>query len=167
MYMSFSLALECLKEGYRVARHGWNGKNMWISMTPGRTLDLEKDSIWTKNVKDVAIANGGKVEILPYLSMKTVDNKIVIGWLASQTDMLANDWFIVYSDTEKEPDQEPETDGSYTSEKLNGTITSVVNLIADILDSPLLDEYDDLGKVIRDDLIMYNYMRFLRKLVRD
>lgn len=165
MYMSFSLALECLKEGYRVARHGWNGKDMWVFMTNGRTLDLERDKIWTQNVRDVAVENGGKVEILPYLSMKTADNKIVIGWLASQTDMLADDWFIVYPDTE--PDTESETEGNHTSEKLNGTITSVVNLIADILDSPLLDEYDDLGKVIRNDLIMYNYMRFLKKLVRD
>ncbi len=93
--LTFGQALVSLKQGHKVARRGWNGKNMWISMTSGRTLDLSKHDIWTQNVKDVAIANGGTVEILPYLSMKTVDNKIVIGWLASQTDMLSEDWFIV------------------------------------------------------------------------
>jgi hypothetical protein len=92
--LTFGQALEASKRGHKVARKGWNGKDMWIYMTPGKTLDLSKHDIWTPNVKDVAIANGGTVEILPYLSMKTVDNKIVIGWLASQTDMLSKDWFV-------------------------------------------------------------------------
>lgn len=93
--LTFGQALESLKQGRKVARKGWNGKDMWISMTQGKILDLSKHDIWTPHVKDVAIANGGTVEILPYLSMKTVDNKIVIGWLASQTDMLSKDWFVV------------------------------------------------------------------------
>jgi hypothetical protein len=93
--MTFGQALMEVKQGEKIARVGWNGKNMWVAMTPGKVLDLEKNDIWPKNIKDVAVANGGTVEILPYLTMKTVDNKIVMGWLASQTDMLANDWFIV------------------------------------------------------------------------
>ena len=93
--MNFGEALECAQNGVKVARKGWNGKDMWVSMTEGRTLDLEKHDIWTKNVRDVAVENGGKVVILPYLIMKTVDNKIVMGWLASQTDMLSDDWFVV------------------------------------------------------------------------
>jgi hypothetical protein len=92
---NFGTALLFLKDGCKVARKGWNGKDMWVSMTPGKVLDLKVNDIWTKNVKDVAIANGGTVEILPYLIMKTVDNKIVMGWLASQTDMLSDDWFVV------------------------------------------------------------------------
>jgi hypothetical protein len=93
--MDFGDALMHARAGEKVARKGWNGKDMWVSMTPRTVLDLEKHGIWTKNIKNVAIDNGGKVEILPYLIMKTVDNKIVMGWLASQTDMLADDWYIV------------------------------------------------------------------------
>jgi len=64
-------------------------------MTEGKVLDLAVDDIWTQNVKDIAIANGGTVELLPYLVMKTADHKLQIGWLASQSDILATDWEIV------------------------------------------------------------------------
>lgn len=93
--MTFGQALEAVKQGKKIARSGWNGKNMWVAMKKGKVLDLAKHDIWTQHVKDVAVANGGTVEILSYLTMKTVDNKIVMGWLASQTDMLADDWEIV------------------------------------------------------------------------
>lgn len=92
---SYSAALYMLKCGHKLARAGWNGKNMWITMTPSKILDMAVDDIWTGNVKDMAIANGGQVEILPYLSMKTADNKLQIGWLASQSDMLSDDWCTV------------------------------------------------------------------------
>jgi hypothetical protein len=92
--MDFSTALLHIKTGGRVARKGWNGKDMWVSIARGRVLDIRKHDIWPEHIKNVAV-NHGKVEILPYLIMKTVDNKIVMGWLASQTDMLADDWYIV------------------------------------------------------------------------
>lgn len=93
--MTFGSAIASLKMGHKVARAGWNGKDMWVSMTPSKILDVAVDDIWTGNVKDLAIANGGTVEILPYMSMKTADNKLQIGWLASQSDMAAEDWCIV------------------------------------------------------------------------
>lgn len=90
--MVFGKAIELVKEGKKVARRDGMEKGMFISMTNGKVLDIAKDDIWTKNVKDVAISNGGVVELLPYLVMKTADNKIQIGWLASQSDILAEDW---------------------------------------------------------------------------
>jgi len=63
--LNFGLAIEALKKGFKVARAGWNGKGMWL------------------------LADG-----LPWIGMKTADNKFV-PWLASQTDMLADDWQIV------------------------------------------------------------------------
>jgi len=93
--MNFGKAIENLKDGNKVARKGWNGKGMFVSMTSGKVLDITKDDIWTKNIRDVAIGNGGTVELLPYLSMKTADNKIQIGWLASQSDLLAEDWEVI------------------------------------------------------------------------
>jgi hypothetical protein len=70
--MTFSRALEALKDGKKVSRNGWNGKGMWLALqTP---TELSKMT-------------------LPYLYMSTVDGKLV-PWLASQTDMLAEDWQI-------------------------------------------------------------------------
>ena len=89
---SLGWAIDRLKQGAKVARSGWNGKGMWISMTEGKTLDLDIHDIWTQNVKDIAVENGGTVELLPYLVMKTADKKLQIGWLASQSDLLAEDW---------------------------------------------------------------------------
>lgn len=70
--VSFSSALLECKAGRRIAREGWNGKRMWVRLiTP----------------------NGPNCELhLPYLQMKTADGKFV-PWLASQTDILADDWF--------------------------------------------------------------------------
>lgn len=92
---SFGTALLFLEKGYKLARKGWNGKNQWVTYTSGKVLDLKVNDIWTQNVKDAALENDGKIEILPYLSLKTAQNKLQIGWIASQSDMLAEDWFVV------------------------------------------------------------------------
>lgn len=66
----YGVALDLLKDGGRVARSGWNGKGMWIA--------LQRP------------AAGSKMT-LPYIYMSTVTGDLV-PWLASQTDMLAEDW---------------------------------------------------------------------------
>jgi len=66
---------------------------MWLSLTSGRTIASEK--IWTANNREFAEKNGGNAEVLPVITMKTADDKILMGWLASQTDILAEDWEIV------------------------------------------------------------------------
>ena len=94
--LTFGLALEALKRGARIARAGWNGKSMWLSLSgplDGRLIPSE--AFWSKNNADFAMDNGGKANVLPAITMKTADNSILMGWLASQTDMLANDWMIV------------------------------------------------------------------------
>ena len=81
--LTFGQAIEVLKAGKKVARAGWNGKGMW--------LGLVKDT-WAINFEvDNDIQ---KFENHPYIVMKTVDEKIV-PWLASQTDMLAEDWTVI------------------------------------------------------------------------
>lgn len=70
---NFGEAIEALKQGYSVARKGWNGKGMWLS--------LQEPDEFSKMT-------------LPYIYMKTAcDNQVP--WLASQTDMLAEDWEIL------------------------------------------------------------------------
>ena len=78
---SFSEALEALKEGKRVARQGWNGKNMWIV--------LVKQSNYS-----VDAVRSGSYCVLPFIGMKTATDEFV-PWLCSQTDMLAEDWLIL------------------------------------------------------------------------
>lgn len=77
--MDFGKAIEVLKESKRVARQGWNGKGMWLRLVIPGGDNKEFDM---------------GLENLPYIEMKTSDNKLV-PWLASQTDVLAEDWGIV------------------------------------------------------------------------
>ena len=89
--LTFGLAVEALKMGKKVARAGWNGKGMWLKLIANKT--------WALNIEEhselVDGANG--VNSLPWIGMKTADNKFV-PWLASQTDILAEDWTIVEQD---------------------------------------------------------------------
>ena len=82
--MNFGQAIESMTVGCRVARSGWNGKGMWI-----RWIDLYTDRVHRVNELEPCDDTW-----MPFLLMKTVDNKLV-PWLASQTDMLAEDWEIV------------------------------------------------------------------------
>lgn len=91
--MNFGDALLALKSGLKVQRSGWNGKGMWLSLSPG-VVDLPADKYWSVHNREFAESNGGKATTLPYITMKTADNAIV-PWLASQTDVLAEDWHVV------------------------------------------------------------------------
>lgn len=87
-------AIHALKEGKRVARAGWNGKDMWLSLTPGQKK-VPAESFWSPhNVVFARRQPGEFAEVLPYITMKTADDKIV-PWLASQTDILAEDWEVL------------------------------------------------------------------------
>ena len=90
---TFGEALEALKRGRKVARKGWNGKGMWLWLKESVTIKAE----WCKDpeLKKLVEANGGEIEALGTICMKTADNKVLTGWLASQTDMLSNDWIIL------------------------------------------------------------------------
>lgn len=77
--MNFGEAIEALKSGERVTRTGWNGKGM--------SLHLED---WIEG--ELRFADR-KYE--PCIVMHTADNRYQPGWLATQADMLAEDWEIV------------------------------------------------------------------------
>lgn len=91
--MTFGFAIEVLKKGFKVARKGWNGKGMYIWLKPAVTIKSD----WCKDpmLKEIVDDNGGEAEALGTICMKTADNKILTGWLASQTDILSEDWIIV------------------------------------------------------------------------
>ena len=91
--MDFGKAIEALKDGKKVARKGWNGKGMYLWLMPATSVKAE----WCKepHLKALAEQNGGEIEALGTIRMLTADNKILTGWLASQTDILSEDWEIV------------------------------------------------------------------------
>lgn len=101
---TFGQALESLKRGHLVARKGWNGKGMFIFMRPEDSLSTDMIVNQVKSLPEsfkkwVADNHGDsetdKIKFTAYLCMKAADGTVVNGWLASQTDMLANDWVIV------------------------------------------------------------------------
>lgn len=93
--MDFGQALNALKQGKKVARSGWNGRGMFIYLVKGTTVTAE-------NLRNEALEHVGylqptedtMVKINSHIDMKTADGSIVVGWLASQADMLADDWEI-------------------------------------------------------------------------
>jgi len=91
--LTFGQALEALKQGERITRAGWNGKGMWLFLLPAGKIPLK--IVHDPALKAVVEANGGEIEALPSIRMKTADNKILTGWLASQSDMFAEDWLVL------------------------------------------------------------------------
>ncbi len=82
-FMNFGEILDYLKRGSKVARYVWNGKGMYIRL-----------------VEPVEIEHKGKesdykLPMPECIAMYTAQKEFQLGWLASQTDMLAEDWYIV------------------------------------------------------------------------
>lgn len=87
----FSEALLFMKEGQRIARKGWNGKDMFIFINPGSDVKVSEG-----RPLNAAFAVGTPVKMSQYIMMKTADEEITcVPWLASQSDLLAEDWVIV------------------------------------------------------------------------
>lgn len=88
--LSFGSAISAIKEGGKVSRAGWNGSNMFLILVPA-----------SPNIKPVAgtpYSNAGianEITIDSHIDMFTASGSMQPGWLASQTDILANDWCIV------------------------------------------------------------------------
>lgn len=93
--MNFGKAIEFLKLGDKVARKGWNGKAMFIYLVRGQQIEkcnLRNEARLHLEVKDY---HHEEITINSHIDMKAADGSIVVGWLASQTDMLAEDWEVV------------------------------------------------------------------------
>ena len=84
--LDFGDALNALKAGKQVARAGWNGKGMFLYLIKGTELQSGLKYGFGEYLNEP--------EFVSTICMKTADNKLVAGWLASQTDMLAEDWVV-------------------------------------------------------------------------
>jgi len=90
--LSFGDALIALKAGHKVARSGWNGKNMYIVLMDGYPMTLANAMTREKH----GLPEGSHVTVEPYIVMKTAQlGSLQPGWVASQADMLSNDWQII------------------------------------------------------------------------
>lgn len=77
---TFGQAIELLKLGHQVARKGWNGKGMYLTYVAADQWQVDKYE--------------SHLNSLPWIGMKTADESFV-PWLASQSDVLAEDWVVV------------------------------------------------------------------------
>lgn len=74
--MDIGLAIDRMRSGHKVAREGWNGKGMWLALQ---------------------VPDAHSKMTLPYIYMFTAQQQLV-PWLASQSDLLAQDWMVVDAD---------------------------------------------------------------------
>ena len=96
--LNFGQAIEALKQGEKVARAGWNGRGMYLWLKPATIIKKE----WCRgpHLIECIDKNGGEeILALGTICMFTHDSTgrkaILVGWLASQSDMLCEDWYIV------------------------------------------------------------------------
>lgn len=87
--MNFSDALTFLKNGNKIRRSGWNGKGMFIVLQPGYPEGIGANA---NTARALGIEEGTIVKTRPYLAMMDAQGMLVTGWLASQTDLLSDDW---------------------------------------------------------------------------
>lgn len=90
--MNFGQALEALKAGNKVQREGWNGKGMFLALMPGFVIPAAMINERTRKfvqAPDQDLNCGG------YIVMWTAQQVWQPGWLASQADMLAEDWSVM------------------------------------------------------------------------
>lgn len=86
--MNFGQALESLKAGERVSRSGWNGRGMFLFLVPGSKFQVNRPPLIG------VYPEGTTIDYRPHIDMKDAEGKVV-PWLASQTDLLADDWGVV------------------------------------------------------------------------
>ncbi|WP_299078959.1 DUF2829 domain-containing protein [uncultured Paraglaciecola sp.] len=84
----FGRAIHLLKDGCKVTRSGWNGKGMFLFLVSASTFQVNRPPLLG------IYAEGTEINYHAHIDMKTADNKVV-PWLASQVDVLAEDWELV------------------------------------------------------------------------
>ena len=86
--MHFGSAITRIRDGQRLARRGWNGKGMFVFLVPGSTFQVNRPPLLG------IYPEGTTINYHAHIDMRTADGQIV-PWVASQTDLLADDWELV------------------------------------------------------------------------
>jgi len=90
-YMTFGQAIEAAKVGHRITRKGWNGKGMFVVYQKGYPQGIPCNA---QTAKAYGYKEGDLFKCRPYLQMRCADGSHQM-WLASQSDILEEDWGIV------------------------------------------------------------------------
>jgi len=96
--MNFGQAIEQMKQGHKATREGWNGKGMFIVLMPELKLPAHSSQEPGAKVNDRTAKHIGvdtPLDSRPYFAMFTAQKQWQPGWLASQADMLAEDWQVI------------------------------------------------------------------------
>lgn len=105
--MDFGKALTALRAGRLVQREGWNGKGMFLYFVPGSEFEVNIPPL------NSIFSSGTKIRYHAHIDMRTAQGDCV-PWLASQTDLLAEDWQIVRLRDPSDP-QSVEVDSIYAN----------------------------------------------------
>lgn len=92
---SFGDAIKYMKRGLRAARKGWNGKGMYVFYASDFQFGTKADLSEFNPTEDPECTEKNKVYVYDCLVLRTADKKLQPGWLASQSDMLAEDWMFI------------------------------------------------------------------------
>lgn len=94
--MNFSDALYHIKRRYRLSRKGWNGQDMFVFLVPDSTFEINRQPLLH------LYPEGTQVSYQSHIDIKTSDGTI-LPWTATQTDILAEDWFLYRKNTTNTP----------------------------------------------------------------
>lgn len=96
--MDFGEAIRQAKEGKKIARKGWNGKDMFVVYMEPLWLPPANTQDTMRKVNDRTakwIGEDAPLDCQPYFAMYNAQKQWIVGWLASQSDMFAEDWYVV------------------------------------------------------------------------
>ena len=86
--MNFGDALALIKQGKKLARSGWNGKNQFVFMVPGSQFQVSRPPLLG------IYPEGTTINYHPHIDLRNADG-VIVPWVASQGDMFAEDWVTV------------------------------------------------------------------------
>lgn len=86
--MDFSDALHNIKQGRRLTRRGWNGKNMFVFLVAGSNFIVNREPLVS------ILGQGTEVTYRPHIDLRAADETISV-WQPSMTDLMSDDWEIV------------------------------------------------------------------------
>lgn len=92
---TFSEALKYIKRGLKVARKSWNGKGQYVFLAKNLEFSTEADLSEFNPSETEECTEDNMVEVYDCLVIRTADRKLQVGWLATQSDLLADDWCFV------------------------------------------------------------------------
>jgi hypothetical protein len=86
--MNFSEALILIKQGKKLARLGWNGKNMFVYLVHGSEFEVNRAPL------NAIYQMGTKIKYRPHIDLKAADDTCGV-WHPSDSDLMAEDWEVI------------------------------------------------------------------------